>query len=315
MSVAVNVAGGLLESLQVGVFQSGIGEVPHVNVVGGGSAQFYRAGFTKKVEGLFQVLGIDIGGALNGTDGAVFELHHRHADVLALQVVVELLGGLGVDLLYLVPHHPAQQIHAVDALVHHAATVLGPGAAPRSLVIVVLVPVPAHMDGAVGQLAEPALLQGLPGGLDGIVEPVLVAGAHLDVMSFRCLHDGVCVRHGHGHGLFNDDIHAVLNAVQGDLCMEPALGGDSRQLRLLCVNHLFVIRVAVDRGVFLQPVLGQQSLHGLRLHVAHGGQLQLVVYYCFDVVDSDTAAADENIFHRKDLLIPQNFMTGHQKKP
>ncbi|CAN3995333.1 hypothetical protein GMJFJA_GMJFJA_10040, partial [Dysosmobacter welbionis] len=92
------------------------------------------------------------------------------------------MSRLGIDLHHIIPHHPAQKIHAMDALVHHAASVLGPSAAPGGLVVIALVPVPAHMDGAVGELAEPALLQGLPGGLDRRIEPVLVAGAHLDMV-------------------------------------------------------------------------------------------------------------------------------------
>ena len=103
---------------------------------------------------------------------------------LALQIVVELLGGLRMSLLHLVSHHPAQQIHTVDALVHHAPAVLGPGAAPGSLVVIALVPVPAHMDRPVGELAEAALLQCLPGSLHCRVEAVLMAGAPW--IWFRC---------------------------------------------------------------------------------------------------------------------------------
>lgn len=63
---------------------------------------------------------------LDCTDGAVFELNDHHADVFSFQVIVELLTRRAVDLFYLVPHHPAQQVNAVNALVHEAASVACP---------------------------------------------------------------------------------------------------------------------------------------------------------------------------------------------
>ncbi|CAN4071007.1 Dihydrolipoamide acetyltransferase component of pyruvate dehydrogenase complex, partial [Dysosmobacter welbionis] len=314
MAVAVDIAGGLLKPLQGCVLLPLVGKLPDVDVIGGGTADLHRSRLTEEIQRLFQVFGVDVGGALDGADGAVGEFHHRHAHVLTFQIVMELLSRLGIDLHHIIPHHPAQKIHAMDALVHHAASVLGPSAAPGGLVVIALVPVPAHMDGAVGELAEPALLQGLPGGLDRRIEPVLVAGAHLDMVGLGSLHNGVGIRHGHGHGLFDDDVDAVGDAVEGDLRVDSALRGNGRQSGLLRLDHLPIVGIAADGSVLLQAVLGQEGLHGLRLDVAHSGQFQVVVQHGFDVVDGDPAAADEHVFHVDGpLLFLENFLVQGQK--
>ena len=123
-----------------------------------------------------------------GGNGAVFKGHHGHAHILTFQIVMELPAGLGVDASHLPAHHPAEQINAMDTLVHQAPAVLGPGAPPGRLIVIVLVPVPPHMDGPVGELAETPLFQGLSGGLNGVVEAVLVAGRNLDALFLGLLY-------------------------------------------------------------------------------------------------------------------------------
>ena len=270
-----------------------IGKVPHINVVGGGAADLHGAGLAEEVESLLQVLGVDIGGALDGAHGAVLELHHGHADVLTLQIVMELLLGDAVDFFHLVAHHPAQQVDAVDALIHQAAAVLGPGAPPGGLVIVAVVPVPADMDGAVRNLAETTGLQGLAHLLNGHIEAVLVAGGHLHTLLLAAADDLLSVVHVHSHGLFDDDIDAVVDAVEGDLGMDAALGGDGRQGYVVFRQHLLIVGVALDGGVVLQVVLS----HFLRQNIAHGDDLQLVVDGGLHVVHGNAAAADESVFH------------------
>ena len=73
---------------------------------------------------------------------------------------MELLLCNTVDLLYLVPHHPAEQVDAVNALIHQAAAVLGPGPPPGSLIVIVPVSVPSDVNGTVGDPAEAARLHG-----------------------------------------------------------------------------------------------------------------------------------------------------------
>ena len=68
-------------------------------------------------------------------------------------------------------------------------------------------------------------------------------------------------------------------------------------------QQLFVVRVAGDGIVILEVILGQQSFHLLRQHVAHGNDVQLVVQGGLHVVDRNTAAADKRVFHGKLLSL------------
>ena len=76
---------------------------------------------------------------------------------------MEALAGCAVHLHYVLPHHPAEKVDAVYALIHQRATVLLPRTAPGSLIVVALTAVPAHMDASVGKLPEPI-------GLDSVAE-------------------------------------------------------------------------------------------------------------------------------------------------
>ena len=142
VAIAIYIAGGLLQSPVFFICFICICKVPHIDIIGGGASELYCPGFAKEIQRLLQVFGVDIGSALNGTNRPIFKFHHRHADIFALQIIVELLTCDAVDLIYLVSHHPAQQVDAVDALIHKAATILRPGAPPRGLVVIV--PVPVH---------------------------------------------------------------------------------------------------------------------------------------------------------------------------
>ena len=230
MAVAVDVAGGLLQALVLCVGIALVGKIPHVDVVGGGAAQLHRAGLAEEIEGLLKVFRVNVYRALDGAHRTVFELHNGHADVLALEVIMELLFGDAVDLVHLVPHHPAQQVDAVDALVHQAAAVLRPGTPPRRLIVVVPVTVPADVDAAVGELSETASLYGMAQLLHRHVEAVLVAGGNFNVLFLAAADDLVRIVHAHGHGLFNDDVYPRVDAGEGDLGVDAALRGDGGQL-------------------------------------------------------------------------------------
>ena len=211
---------------------------------------------------------------------------------------MELLTGDAVDLVHLVSHHPAQQVDAMDALVHQAAAVLRPGAPPRGLIVVVPVTVPADVDAAVGEFAEAPPLYGMAQLLHRHVEAVLVAGGHLDVLFLAAADDLVRVVHAHGHGLFDDDVHPRVDTGEGDLGVDAALRGDGGQLQVgMLGQQLFVVRVAGDGIVVLEVILGQQLLHLLRQHVAHSDDVQLVVQGGLHVVDRDAAAADQCVSH------------------
>ena len=193
----------------------------------------------------------------------------------------------------------------MDALIHQAAAVLGPGAPPGGLVVVAVVPVPADMDGAVGNLAEAAGLQRLTHLLNGHIEAVLVAGGHLHMLFLTAANDLLGVVHVHSHGLFDNDIDTVVDAVEGDLGVDAALGGDGRQGDVVFRQHLFIVGVALDGGVVLQVIFGQQRLHFLRQNIAHGDDLQLIVDGGLHVIHGDAAAADECVFHS--VISPQSF--------
>ena len=292
VTVAVDVAGRFLQALVLLVLLALVGEVPDIDVVGGFAAELDGAVLAKQVEGLLQILRVDVGGALDGGYRAVLKLDNRHADILCLEVVVELLAGDAVDLVDLLAHHPAQQVDAVDALVHQRAAVLRPGASPFGLVVVVAVAVPADVDRAVGELAEAARLQRLAHLLHRYVKAVLVAGGDLDALLLAAADDLVCVGDAHRHRLFDDDIDAVVDAVQSNLGVDTALGGDADQLRLLLFDHFLIVGVAVDRAVVLQLMLCKQVFHLLGDDIADGCELQMVVEHRLDVVGCDSAAAD-----------------------
>ena len=191
----------------------------------------------------------------------------------------------------------------MDALIHQAAAVLGPGAPPGGLVIVAVVPVPADMDGAVRNLTEAACLQRLAHLLNGHIEAVLVAGGHLHALLLAAADDLLGVVHVHSHGLFDDDIDTVVDAVEGDLGVDAALGGDGCQGNVVFRQHLLIVGIALDGGVVLQVVLSQQRLHFLRQHIAHGDDLQLVVDGGLHVIHSNAAAADKSVFHNSTSFI------------
>ncbi len=284
MPVAVDVAGGLPESPVVGIAGDGVCKVPDVNVVGGFAAELDGALFAKDVEGFLQVLWEDVGGALNGGNGAAAEPDEGHAHVLGLEVMVELLPGLAVDLEDVVAEGPAQEVNAVDALVHERAAVLGPGAAPGCLLVVGAAAVPADMYGTVGKPAEASGLKCPAHFLDRNVETVLVAGGNLDVFFVGESNDPVGVVEGHGHWLLDDDVDAVFDAENCDFGMESALSGNAGQFGAALLYHGLVVSVPANGAVVLQGVLPEEGVHVCGDSVADGGDFEFVVESCGDVV-------------------------------
>lgn len=188
----------------------------------------------------------------------------------------------------------------MDALVHETAAVLGPRAAPRSLLVIGAVAVPADVHGPVGQPAEAPRLQGVARLLHGHVEAVLMAGAHLDARLLGAAHNLVCIGHGHGQGLLHNAVHARVDEVQGNPGVLAALGGHGRKLDLgVLGQHLPVIDVAGDGAVALEAVLGQERLHALGQHVANGHEVEAVALDGSDVVGGDAAAADDGALHAR----------------
>ena len=67
VAVAVDVAGRFLQALVLLVLLALVGEVPDVDVVGGFAAELDGAVLAEQVEGLLQILRVDVGGALDGS--------------------------------------------------------------------------------------------------------------------------------------------------------------------------------------------------------------------------------------------------------
>ena len=300
--VAVDVAGGLPEAPVGGIGEVLVSEVPDVNVVCGLAAELDGALFPKNVEGFLQVLGEDVGGALDGGNGPVFELDDSHAHVLGLQVMVELLPGQAVDLVDVITEGPAEEVNTVDALVHECAAVLCPGAAPGSLGIVVAVAVPADMNGTVGKPAEAAGLECPAHFLDRNVEAVLVACGDLDIFFVREGNDPVSVAQGHGHGFLDDDVDAVFNTENCDFGMKPAFGGDADKFGALFFYHGLVVFILVYGRNIFQPVLPEKAFHVLWDSVTDSGNFEGVVEGSGDVVGRDASASYECVFHGSELL-------------
>ena len=304
MPVTVDVARDLAQTLRLGVLAGLVGELPYVDVVRGGAADLDGARLPEDVERLLEVLRVDVRGALDGAHGAALELQDGHAHVLSLEIVVESLARRAVDLLDLVPKHPPEQIDAVDALVHESAAVLLPGPAPGRLLVIGLAAVPAHVDGAVGDGAEAALVERPPQLLDGEVEAVLVADGNLDALLAGALDDQVGVSHGHGHRLLDDHVDAALDAVEGDLGVLTALGRDAHELDLrVSVEHRGVVAAALGPGEVPAAGLLEHDVELGGVDVADGDEIQAVVGNGLDMVDRDPAAADESVFHVPSFLM------------
>ena len=292
MTVAVNVAGRFLKAFVLLVLLTFVCKIPDVDVVGGFAAQLDSTVFTKEVESLLQILWINVGGAFDSSNCAVFKFDDCHADVLCFQIVMELLSGDTVNFVNLAAHHPAQQVDAVDTLVHQCAAILCPGASPFCLIVVVAVAVPANVDRTVRKLAEASCFQRFSHLLNRYIESVLMAGRNLDALFLAAADNLVCVRHAHRHRFFDDNIDAVVDAVQRNLSVNAAFGGDADQLRLLLFDHLFVVGIAVDGRIVVQLMLCQQIFHLLRHNIADCCKFQVIVEHRLDMVGCNSSTAN-----------------------
>ena len=194
------------------------------------------------------------------------------------------MTGGPVDLLHLVAEGPAQKIDAVNALIHKGSAILRPGTSPGCLIIVGLVPVPANVDGAVGQRPEPSCFQRAAHLLHCYIEAVLVAGRNLHALLLRTADDLLCICHGHSHGLLDNHRDPKVDGIQRDPCVGTAFCGDGYQFRLRLLQHFLIIRIPGYGSILLQTVLRQNFLHMRRFDIADCHDLQLVVQRCFDMI-------------------------------
>ena len=102
------------------------------------------------------------------------------------------------------------------------------------------------------------------------------------------------------------DGSAVRNVYYGELYLAWHRGTYTAQARIKRGVRLaeyalreaeFLAGLLRLTGRWEDDMLHQQSLHGLRLDVAHSADLELIVHCGLDVICGNTAAADQNIVH------------------
>ena len=152
------------------------------------------------------------------------------------------------------------------------------------------------MDGAMGEPTKAPCLQRGACSLNGNVEAILMAGRDEHALLLGAADNLVGVRHGHGHGLLDDDVHPGVDTVKRNGSVLAALRGDGDELELWMLRkYQAVVRKARNGGVVLETVLGENRLHVLGDNVTHGDDVKLVADRRGNVVGRDTTAADKSV--------------------
>ncbi len=130
MPIPIYIPRNLLKPFPFAVTFRFIRKIPDFDIICRFAPQFYSPLFPKQVEGFFQILRIYIRCPFNCRHSPIFKGHHTKTDILRFQIIMELLPCHAIHALHFVPHHPAQQIDPVNALVHQCTAILFPGTAP-----------------------------------------------------------------------------------------------------------------------------------------------------------------------------------------
>ena len=117
---------------------------------------------------------------------------------------------------------PLQHIDMVAGLIGEHAAVIGPGAAPVVLVVIGLVPAPAHAHGAQDEPPEPAGVERLARLDHGNVEAVLLDDEQFDAGFVAGADHGVGILQPQRHRLFDDDMLSRFSAGDDMLRMHAA---------------------------------------------------------------------------------------------
>ena len=122
------------------------------------------------------------------------------------------------------------------------------------------------------QLAETTFLHCLTSLLHRHIEAVLMAGADLHMLGFTSADDFFCVGHIHSHGLFDDHVDTVVDAVQRYLRMGAAAGGDGDQLDFRMLPEHFPV---VGKTYRISGVASffKENVNFLGIDIAHCNQL------------------------------------------
>ena len=109
MPEAVDVGGIFTEIfLDISGIILSIPEIPAFDHIDAFAASLDGAVFPEKVKSFLQIVGIDVGRALDHAVASVAETHQRHPDVLRLNVIMGQPIRIGHDLADFVTHHPTQ---------------------------------------------------------------------------------------------------------------------------------------------------------------------------------------------------------------
>src|SRR5262249_3560749 len=141
---------------------------------------------------------------------------------------------------------PYQQIHVVARLVHEDATVVGPGAPPRILVVIGLIPRPTNANAACHQLPEAPGFQRFSQLDDWHIEPVLL---HYEQPHSRL---GTTIDHYpsipdvQGHRFLDHDVATVTGQRHDVLRMQSAWcqNADNVDRPSLRTHHLMQVEIA-----------------------------------------------------------------------
>jgi hypothetical protein len=169
----------------------------------------------------------------------------RHCDGRVLRLDVhERRGGSRMHAAD-VAEEPFEHIDVMAGLIGKDSAVVSPGSTPFVLIVIGLIPTPAHTYGAEDQLAEPAGQQRLARLHDRDVEAVLLHHEQLHAGGIAGLDHRVGIREPQGHGLFDDDVLSRLRDVDDMHCMQPARRHNGNNIHIGSTNE---IREAMEPG-------------------------------------------------------------------
>ena len=156
----------------VGVALQSVDELPSANLVDGKAGNLDRASGAEHRERSFEVSRTRGAGRFDDAERAIAKADRGHRGVFGLDVHQRGRPARmhALDL----AHEPPEHVDMMAGLIGDHAAVLGPGAAPRILIVVALVAAPAHAHRAEHELAEASGIERFARFDDGHVEAVLL---------------------------------------------------------------------------------------------------------------------------------------------
>jgi len=226
------------------------------DLIDGKARDFDAALLAQDRERTFEIPGARGGRRLDDAQRAIAEFQRRDRGVLGFDFCkCRDRARMDADD---VAEKPFQHIDMMTGLVAQHAAIIGPGAAPGILVLISLVPAPAHADGAEDEPPEPAGLQCLARLDDGHVETVLLDDEQLDAGLVAGPDHGVGILQAERHRLFDDDVLSGPGARDHMLGMQPAWRQNGNRVDVLAAKEIVDI-VAGRNGVFRRDRVGARA--------------------------------------------------------